>query len=277
MATRRGGWSASLGIMQASICTLCHHQAVRGLASLTMHSQVLSNCQVPQTQELWRPTATVRRCWFRRNRQRIQRSCLQQLLPLIRGVATAAVNLQLVSCRLVGLRTESLALLDKYYDKIRSFCQDDSSALRTELVAFLTACHEGLLQKFALPGIPDWMAFMNAVCLMLRVIGVFADEPLSFPLSREFASAFAPCCLLCVGIRGELGQNMVAAFVSDHVDQLRSACSHLRDAQGDVKGMSSAASFCSNFWSLSSMWQWRRRETYFMWKGVTIYSPVSFG
>ena len=116
-----------------------------------------------------------------------------------------------------------------------------------DLVAFLTACHAGLLQKFALPGMPDWMAFMSAVCFMLRAIGVLVDEPMSFPVSKEFASAFALTTLLCVGIQGELEQNMVCVFVSDHVDQLRSVCSHLRDAQGDVKRMSSAASVLLQF------------------------------
>ena len=98
------------------------------------------------------------------------------------GVETADLNLQLVPYRLRGLPTESLALVDKYYGKIKRFCQNDASALWMELVAFLTACHEGLFQKFALPGIPDWMAFMSAVSLMLRVIGVLADEPMSFPI-----------------------------------------------------------------------------------------------
>ena len=59
------------------------------------------------------------------------------------------------------------------------------------LLAFVTACHEGLLQKFAIPGIPDWMAFMSSVTLMLRVLGVLSDEPPSFPISKKFASAFA--------------------------------------------------------------------------------------
>ena len=162
------------------------------------------------------------------------------------GFETAELNMQLVPHRL-DLPTESLPLVNQYYAKIKRYCQDDASALWIELVAFLTACHQGMLQKFALPGIPDWMAFMSSVSLMLRVVGVLVDEPILFPISKELASAFALSTLLCVGIRGAVGQYMVAAFVSDHSDRLRSACSHLRDAEGDAKGMSGAARFLFEF------------------------------
>ena len=63
----------------------------------------------------------------------------------------------------------------------------DGSALLRELEAFISACHEGLLQKFALPGILDWMKFMRSVSLILLVLGVPPDEPTSFPISRRFA------------------------------------------------------------------------------------------
>ena len=90
-----------------------------------------------------------------------------------------------------ALPAQSVHLVHKYYDRLKRFHHDDGSALWLELEAFIAACHEGLLQKFALPGIPDWMAFMRSVTLMLRVLGVLADEPPSFPISKKFASAFA--------------------------------------------------------------------------------------
>ena len=82
---------------------------------------------------------------------------------------------------------------------------------------------------------------------MLRVLGVLSDEPPSFPISKKFASAFALSTLLSIGIRGEVGQHLISVFVSDHSDQLRSACSYLHDAEADVVGMSGSASFLFGF------------------------------
>ena len=161
--------------------------------------------------------------------------------------AAARVNLQLVPCRHVRLPAEALNLLDKYRVKICRFCEGDSSTLKTELEAFVTACHEGLLQKFALPGIPEWKAFMKAVSLMLRIVRVCDDAPLSFPLSKEFASAFALSCLLCIGVEGTLQQNMFATFISDHVDQLRRVCDHVQVTHNDAHVMKVSASVLLEF------------------------------
>ena len=167
--------------------------------------------------------------------------------PELGSFGTWDCNLQMVSHRNRALPAQSMHLVHKYYDRLKRFHHDDGSALWLELEAFITACHEGLLQKFALPGIPDWMAFMSSVTLMLRVLGVLSDEPPSFPISKKFASAFALSTLLSIGIRGEVGQYLISAFVSDHSDQLRSACSYLHDAEGDVTGMSGSASFLFGF------------------------------
>ena len=156
-------------------------------------------------------------------------------------------NVEMVSHCNRALPAQSVHLVHKYYDRLKRFHHDDGSALWLELEAFIAACHEGLLQKFALPGIPDWMAFMRSVTLMLRVLGVLADEPTSFPISKKFASAFALSTLLSIGIQGEAGQLLISAFVSDYSDQLRSVVLHLHDAEGDAIGMSGAASFLFGF------------------------------
>ena len=64
-----------------------------------------------------------------------------------------------------------------------------------ELEACWMVCHEGLLQKFALPGILEWTAFMHAVSLMLRIIRVCADAPLSLPLMTLLYIIYVFCSL----------------------------------------------------------------------------------
>ena len=152
-------------------------------------------------------------------------------------VAAVEVNLKLVTNLHVSLPAEALQLMGKYSDKICGFCEGDSSALKIEAEAFVTACHGGLLQKFALPGIPEWKAFMEAVSVMLRILGVFHDAPLSFPFSKEFASAFAVGCLLCVDVKQLKAQTMFAAFISDHVDQLRKVHLHVQECHNGAHDM----------------------------------------
>ena len=108
-------------------------------------------------------------------------------------------------------------------------------------------CHEGLLQKFALPGILEWMAFMHAISLMLRIIRVCADAPLSLPLAREFGSACDLSCRLYVVVKGELENSMFATVIAGNVELLRSVCSQMQAAHGDAQVMNISASFLFEF------------------------------
>ena len=136
------------------------------------------------------------------------------------GLADADAKSQLAPYQMYELPTESLHLVDRYYQHTEKFFQNDGSTFRMDVVAFLTVCHAGLLQKFALPGMPDWMAAMNAVCFMLRTIDVPADELMWSPMSSKFAAAFALTTLVCVSIRGGLEKEKVCSLVLDHVDKI---------------------------------------------------------
>ena len=104
-----------------------------------------------------------------------------------------------------ALPAQSVHHVHQYYCWLTPQHQKDGSALLRELEAFISACHEGLLQKFALPGILDWMKFMRSVSLILLVLGVPPDEPTSFPMSRRFASMFAFSIFLTISIQDEAG------------------------------------------------------------------------
>ena len=143
-----------------------------------------------------------------------------------------------------ALPAQSVHLVHQYYCWLKTYHPDDGSALWSELEAFIAACHEGLLQKFALPGIVDWMVFMRSVNLMLLVLGVLPDEPTSFPISTRFASAFALSTFLSIGIQGEAGHLFISAFVSDYSKQLQSVVLHLHEAKSDTIGMSGATNSC---------------------------------
>ena len=163
------------------------------------------------------------------------------------GLADADAKSQSAPYQIYELPTESLRLVDGYYQQTEKFIQYDGSTFRMDVVAFLSVCHAGLLQKFALPGMPDWMAAMNAVSFMLRTIDVPADELMRSPISNKFASAFALTTLLCVGIQGELEKDLICSFVLEHVDQLKSICYHLQNAEGDAEGTSMAANVLGVF------------------------------
>ena len=125
-----------------------------------------------------------------------------------------------------ALPAQSVHLVHQYYCWLKKHHQDAGSAFWRELEAFIAACHEVLLQKFALPGILDWMLFMRSVTLMLLVLGVLPDDPTSFPISRRFASAFTFSTFLSIGIQGEAGHFLISSFVSDYSDQLQSVVMH---------------------------------------------------
>ena len=103
------------------------------------------------------------------------------------------------------------------------------------------------MQKFALPGILDWMKFMRSVGLILLVLGVPPDEPTSFPMSRRFASMFAFSIFLTISIQDEAGHFLISSFVSDMSDQLQSVVGQLQEDKGDAIKMSGAASLVFRF------------------------------
>jgi len=142
---------------------------------------------------------------------------------------------------------QSMLLVHQYYCWLKTHHPDVSSELWSELEAFIAACHEGLLHKFALSGIGDWMVCMRSVNLMLLVLGVLPDEPTSFSISTRFASAFALSAFLSIGIQGEAGHRFISEFVSDYSEQLQSVVLHLHEVKGNTIEMSGATNFLFRF------------------------------